>query len=262
MGHFTVALAEDAHALNVRVNFEEPAALFSIIERIRFMFDLNADWTAIVNGLSGDPLLARAVKEMPGLRVPGCWDPFELSIRAILGQQITVKGATVLAGRLASKFGTHYRRGNGNLLTHLFPTASVLAQASLDEVGLTRARAETIRRFAIAVRDGQVRFDAGLDAQSVIERMRKVPGIGEWTAQYIAMRALGEPDAFPPGDRGLLRALNCKIAHELEERAESWRPWRAYAAMYLWNASPRQPEMEVERYRKSSAPTEAQFSWS
>jgi AraC family transcriptional regulator, regulatory protein of adaptative response / DNA-3-methyladenine glycosylase II len=244
-GHFTVALDDSTPALKLTLRFADPCALFVIIERIRNMFDLNADWTAIVNGLSGDRELARSLRASPGLRVPGCWDPFELSVRAILGQQITVKGATMLAGRLAKKYGLTYS-GN-NRLAHLFPTAKVLAGEHLDGIGLTRARAETIRRFSAAVRDGEIKFDGGQEAHHFIAQMRKVPGIGEWTAQYVAMRAMGEPDALPYGDRGLLRALNYEHASELEGRAEAWRPWRAYAAMCLWSSPPKGQTSEAFR---------------
>jgi AraC family transcriptional regulator of adaptative response / DNA-3-methyladenine glycosylase II len=165
--------------------------------------------------------------------VPGCWNGFELAVRAILGQQITVKGATALAGRLVSKFGQRFSASSG--LTHLFPPPEVLADAKLASIGLPRARAETIQALARAVCDGQIRFEGIVDSGAFLNRLCEIPGIGTWTAQYVAMRALREPDAFPFGDLGLLRALGLGSARELERRAEAWRPWRAYAAMYLWN---------------------------
>jgi AraC family transcriptional regulator of adaptative response / DNA-3-methyladenine glycosylase II len=148
-GYFEVSLDESRDALVVRIEFGDPHSLFLIVERIRAMFDLNADWADIVQSLKSDPALAARVEADPGLRVPGCWDGFELAIRAILGQQVTVKGATSLAGRLASTFGKTFRGPNG--LTHLFPTPEVLAEATLVGVGLTGARAETIRALARAV---------------------------------------------------------------------------------------------------------------
>jgi AraC family transcriptional regulator, regulatory protein of adaptative response / DNA-3-methyladenine glycosylase II len=168
-----------------------------------------------------------------GLRVPGSWDGFELAVRAILGQQITVKSATALAGRIVYCFGQSFQRSGG--LTHLFPTADVLADAKLTKAGLTARRAETIRALARAVCEGQIAFDRIVDTDAFLARLRQIPGIGSWTAQYIAMRALGEPDAFPSGDLGLLRAIGAEDARGLEERANNWRPWRAYACMYLWS---------------------------
>jgi len=231
-GHFEVSLDEPA-AIVVRLQFENPRALFAIVERIRAMFDLNADWTAVVRGLSGDLELARRLKAVPGLRIPGCWNAFELGVRAILGQQVTVKGATSLAGRIAKTLGTPYFGAPG--LAHLFPTATVLAEADLAKIGLTKARAATITGFAKAVRDGQIKFEGVVDSDEFLKRLCEIPGIGNWTAQYIAMRAMGEPDAFPSGDLGLLRALKLENSKALERRAEAWRPWRAYAAMCLWN---------------------------
>ncbi len=197
------------------------------------MFDLNADWQPIAARLRTDPALAGRVEQIPGLRVPGCWDGFELATRAILGQQITVKGATALAGRIVNAFGRPFSSHRG--LTHLFPAPEVLADARLTSVGLTNARAETIRALARAVCDGHIKFAGVADSDDFLARLREIPGIGQWTAQYVAMRALGEPDAFPSGDLGLLHALELKSPRELEGRAQAWRPWRAYAAMYLWN---------------------------
>jgi AraC family transcriptional regulator of adaptative response / DNA-3-methyladenine glycosylase II len=216
----------------VRIEFGDPHSLFLIVERIRAMFDLNADWADIVPVLNSDPVLASMVKADSGLRLPGSWNGFELAIRAILGQQITVKGATSLAGRIASSFGKRFSGPNG--LTHLFPAPEILASARLVDVGLTGARAETIRALARAVCAGKINFEGVIDSDAFLERLCEIPGIGKWTAQYVAMRALGEPDAFPSSDLGLLRALSLDSCRELEQRAEAWRPWRAYAAMYLW----------------------------
>ena len=216
-GYFAVSLDEANHGLTVRVQFGDPGSLFFIIERIRAMFDLNADWAAIVQTLRTDPMLTGPVEAAPGLRVPGCWNGFELAIRAILGQQITVKGATALAGRLVRDFGQAFS-APGNL-THTFPAPQVLADSSLAGVGLTTARAQTIRLLARAVCDREIRFQGVVDLDEFLERMCKIPGIGKWTAQYVAMRALGEPDAFPSGDLGLLRSLELRSPRELERRA-------------------------------------------
>jgi len=231
-GHFEVSLHKSGLALSVRIQFGDSRALFVIIERIRRMFDLSADWQTIAARLRTDPALAWRMEASPGLRVAGCWDGFELGVRAILGQQVTVKGATTLAGRLVRAFGRPTARGNG--LTHYFPKPEALAEAKLTSIGLPGARAETIRAFARAVRDGQIRFEGIVEAEDFMKRLCEIPGIGKWTAQYVAMRALGEPDALPEGDLGLMRALGLESARELEPRSETWRPWRAYAAMYLW----------------------------
>jgi AraC family transcriptional regulator, regulatory protein of adaptative response / DNA-3-methyladenine glycosylase II len=243
-GYFEVSHEQSANSLAVRVQFADPRALYFIIERIRAMFDLNADWTTIARALASDPALAQSLKTSPGLRVPGCWDGFEMGVRAILGQQITVAGATTLAGRLARQFGKLVPAANG--LTHVFPGAEILADAEIAGIGLPRARAETIRAFARAVLDQRISFEGSLDGQEFLRRLRSIPGIGVWTAQYIAMRTLGDPDAFPSGDLGLLRKLRLRSSSELERRAELWRPWRAYATMYLWTRPP-QPRAKKPR---------------
>jgi AraC family transcriptional regulator, regulatory protein of adaptative response / DNA-3-methyladenine glycosylase II len=232
-GHFEVALDASGLALSVRIQFGDSRALFVIIERIRRMFDLSADWQTIAARLKVDAELARRIEKSPGLRVPCCWDGFELAVRAILGQQVTVKGATTLAGRLVTALGQPFATARG--MTHLFPKPEVLAEARLAGLGLTSARAHTIRGLARAVCEGRVNFEGIVDADAFLARLSAIPGIGKWTAQYVAMRALGEPDALPTGDLGLLRALALKNTRELEERSQPWRPWRAYAAMYLWN---------------------------
>jgi AraC family transcriptional regulator of adaptative response / DNA-3-methyladenine glycosylase II len=234
-GWFEVALEDGHDSLASRLQFADPHELFPIVERIRAMFDLNADPGAIAKALGTDADLAIKIRAQPGLRVPGCWNGFELATRAILGQQITVKGATTLAGRLARSFGRSFS-GGADGLTHLFPTPEVLADANLASVGLTTKRAETVRALARAVRDGDIRFERTFNSD-VVEKLREIPGIGDWTAQYVAMRALGEPDALPSGDLGLLRALRLRTSRELESRAEAWRPWRSYASMYLWSTA-------------------------
>jgi AraC family transcriptional regulator of adaptative response / DNA-3-methyladenine glycosylase II len=234
-GYFEISLDENREALSVHIQFDDSRALFLIIERIPRMFDLSADWQPIAARLRTDSALAERIQNVPGLRVPGCWNGFELATRAILGQQITVKGATALAGRIASAFGRPCS-ATGNL-THLFPTPEALADARLISVGLTNARAETIKVLARAVCDGRISFEGIAETEAFLARLCEIPGIGQWTAQYVAMRALGEPDAFPSSDLGLLRALNLECARDLELRSEAWRPWRAYAAMYLWNSA-------------------------
>jgi AraC family transcriptional regulator of adaptative response / DNA-3-methyladenine glycosylase II len=253
-GWFEVSPDSTCDALIVRIECGDPKSLFFVVERIRAMFDLNADWAAIVQSLKSDPALAARVEADPGLRVPGCWNGFELATRAILGQQITVKGATSLAGRMVSAFGQPFRGASG--LTHLFPSPEALADAKLGDIGLTGARAETIRALARAVCAGKINFEGIVDSDAFLHRLCEIPGIGKWTAQYVAMRALGEPDAFPSADLGLLRALDLGTARELEQLAEGWRPWRAYAAMYLWRiASQRLPGENKSPARKTQKQT-------
>ena len=244
-GYFEVALDPSRDALLVRIEFPDPRSLFGIVERVRAMFDLNADWASIVKALRGDAALSPGVQADPGIRVPGCWNGFELAVRAILGQQVTVRGATSLAGRLASKFGKKFDGPKG--LTHLFPSPEALTSANLTAVGLTSARAETIRALARAVSSGKIKFEGVVDSEPFLRRLCEIPGIGAWTAQYVAMRALGEPDAFPSSDLGLLRALSLGSAREVERRAEPWRPWRAYAAMYLWRMAGRKSDGKIQR---------------
>ncbi len=247
-GYFEVALAEGRDALLLRIAFSDPQSLFFIVERVRSMFDLNADWASIGQSLRTDPVLSARVKADPGIRVPGCWNGFELAVRAILGQQITVKGATVMAGRMASRFGKPF--SGTAVLTHIFPAPEALANAPLGEIGLTGARVETIRALARTVCSGNIRFEPGARSESFLNRLCEIPGIGEWTAQYVAMRALGEPDAFPSSDLGLLHAMALENSRDLELRAEAWRPWRAYAAMYLWRICSQLPNRKSQTARK------------
>ena len=234
-GQVEITHDEEHESLVARVQFGDPSSLYVIIERIRAMFDLNADWTVIAKNLKVDPFMAKRIEAAPGLRVPGCWDGFELAVRAIVGQQISVAAATNVAGQLARTFGRPLAKANG--LTHLFPEAAALANVRPDEMPMPLKRAETIRALARAVSKGEIRFDGVINVEQFNESLCSVPGIGKWTAQYIAMRALGEPDAFPSGDLSLHHTLGTKTAAELERRAEAWRPWRAYATVYLWNGA-------------------------
>jgi AraC family transcriptional regulator of adaptative response / DNA-3-methyladenine glycosylase II len=232
-GYLEVSLDEQNNSLIVRIELGDPKSLFFTIERIRSMFDLNADWAVIAQTLRKDPALSGRLEAHRGLRVPGSWNGFELATRAILGQQVTVGAATTLAGRLAKAFGQQLSAGESP--TFLFPSAERLAEANIAGIGLPKARAETIRSLARAVSDRRIDFERVSDSVEFLNRLREIPGVGNWTAQYIAMRALGEPDAFPFGDLALRRALKIESARELERRAESWRPWRAYATMYFWS---------------------------
>jgi AraC family transcriptional regulator of adaptative response / DNA-3-methyladenine glycosylase II len=234
-GTLAVSLSANRDALEVCISFPEPRWLFLIVERVRQMFDLSADPSEIGSRLSRDSLLIKRLAAMPGLRVPGCWDGFELSVRALLGQQVSVRAARTLAGRLVNRFGTQI--STEGTLTHLFPSPEQLAHANISSIGLTQARGESIRLLARAVVAGEINFASVVNLEEFQSRLCELPGIGNWTAQYIAMRALGDPDAFPAGDLGLLRATSSRNERDLARRAERWRPWRAYAALYLWQTS-------------------------
>ncbi len=237
-GVIEVAPSAVPHQLELRV----PAALAphagTLVARVRRLFDLAADPASIAALLGRDPALARRLVARPGVRVPGAWDGFELAWRAILGQQVTVAGATTLAGRLAERFGRPLA-APADGVARLSPRAEDLAVAALDAIGVPRARAGALAALARAVATGRLDLDGGLAPEEALRRLEALPGVGPWTAQYVALRALGVPDAFPASDLGLRRALGAPgrplSARALERRAEAWRPWRAYAAMLLWS---------------------------
>jgi AraC family transcriptional regulator, regulatory protein of adaptative response / DNA-3-methyladenine glycosylase II len=237
-GVLEVRREKDAHSLEARVRCKEPLSLLPIVTRLRALFDLDADPAAIARRLRRDLLLRRLVREYPGLRVPGAWDGFELAVRAILGQQVSVAAASTLAGRLARKFGEPLDTGDMGGLTTVFPTAEALAAAR--PRGMPAVRSRAIRSLARAVVSGRVALSPSEAGLGSLARLALIPGIGDWTAQYIAMRAFRQPDAFPANDLVLLRAAGGGgplTAAALRRRAESWRPWRAYAALYLWRAA-------------------------
>ena len=217
--------------------------IFSVVQRCRELFDLDAPIREISAVLSRDAVLSPLLRENPGVRVPGAWDGFELAVRAVLGQQVSVKAATTVAGRIAGVYGELAQNHDSSTLTHLFPEPAQLARARFNNVGITRARAATLRRLARAVLDGSLSFETSRDPAAFREAMLDIPGIGEWTAQYVAMRALKNPDAFPAADLGLLRAFDRPgrprlLPAQLEEMSQVWRPWRAYAALLLWGSAP------------------------
>jgi AraC family transcriptional regulator of adaptative response / DNA-3-methyladenine glycosylase II len=241
-GVISVAPA-DKNRVTVSVRFPDLAALPQIIARVRRVFDLAADPDMIGAHLSLDPVLAPLVSARPGLRVPGAWDGFELAVRAIFGQQITVPAATRLLGRLVVRHGAPLpaatRDGEG--LSHLFPAPACLARADLATLGMPNARAMAVRSLARAISSDPAIFSRGASLEQAIAKLRSLPGIGEWTAHYIAMRELREPDAFPAADTGLLRAMAAADGRrpspaQLLSHGERWRPWRAYAALHLWAA--------------------------
>jgi AraC family transcriptional regulator of adaptative response / DNA-3-methyladenine glycosylase II len=206
----------------------------TVVSRCRQLLDLDADACAIGAALAGDGLLAPLVAARPGLRVPGTYDGFELAVRAVLGQQVSLPAARTLAGRLADRFGTRLDPA-GAAPSVLFPGPADLAEADLSGLGLTTARQATLRALAAAVAAGTLELDHGADPQATAARLAELPGIGPWTISYILLRAVRDPDAFPAADLGLRRALG--HLGGTADRAERWRPWRAYAAVHLWTWS-------------------------
>lgn len=238
-GTLEVAHAEDERSLRLRVAAAPSRDLVLLVERVRRLFDLGADPLRIALALSRDPRLAPLVAARPGLRVPGAWDGFETAVRAILGQQVSVAAATTLAGRLAREFGSPLGSAAADGLTHLFPGPATLATADIaSRLPLQRSRADAIKALARALRDGALALDAARGLDDAVARLRALPGIGEWTAQVVALRVFGEPDAFPAGDLGIRRALGLDAEKDVLREAEAWRPWRAYAALHLWNRTP------------------------
>jgi AraC family transcriptional regulator of adaptative response / DNA-3-methyladenine glycosylase II len=239
-GTIAVRPVADRPALRLEVPNELAGSLPAVVGRIRAMFDLDADPERIRERLGEDPRLRTLVRRRPGLRVPGGWDRFELGVRAILGQQVTVRGAVTLASRLVREFGGTLAGPDGEL-TSTFPQPRSLVSRSLARaVGMPESRARAIRGFARAVDSGELELDPAGGLDPAVQSIRALPGVGEWTAQYIAMRALREPDAFPASDLGIRRALadgdSLPSIQAVKAAAEPWRPWRAYAAMHLWVA--------------------------
>ena len=257
-GHAIVCVRalERERALELRVRGAAPGALFQLSGAARRTFDLAADPARIARALRGDPLLAPLVGLRPGLRIPGAWDPFECAVRAVVGQQVSVAAGRTLAARLVARVGRPIAGGTDGL-THLFPSPVALAAANLDGLGLTGARARALRALAQAVAEGTI--DLGAPVEDVAAGLEALPGLGAWTAQYVALRALGEPDAFPAGDLVLRRMAAAGgtplSARALEARAEAWRPWRGYAVLHLWRAASdvAGPGRKADRVRKRPA---------
>ncbi len=227
LGSITLEPAEDHVVL--AVDLPPATNLGSIVGGARRLFDLSADPQAVDRHLVTDAFLAPMVERRPGIRVPGCWTGWEAAVRAVIGQQISVAAARTILGRIVAAFG----RG-------AFPGPETLADASLEPLGIISARAETIRTVAREIVVGDIVLDGSLDHDELVRTLVAVKGIGPWTASYIALRT-GEPDAFPAGDLHLRRVLGVSTDREALDRADAWRPWRAYAAMHLWQ-TPAQPK--------------------
>jgi AraC family transcriptional regulator of adaptative response / DNA-3-methyladenine glycosylase II len=238
-GAVEVVCQPDEGVFRARVYTDDPGVLSPLAARLRRVLDLEAEPDVIASHLASDRRLAKIVRAHPGLRLTTAFDPFEAAVRAILGQQISVAGARTLALRLTLRHGEKAGDAAAELgLSHLFPTPEAVAEADLEALGVTRARARALRGLAEAVSGGEVVLDGSRAAEEVMEGLLALHGIGPWTAQVVAMRALGEPDAFPAGDLGLAKALargdRTPSQRETLEIAERWRPWRAYATLYLW----------------------------
>lgn len=229
--------------LIAKIQFPKVKLLGQIVERLRRVFDLSANVTMISEHLACDPYLESIVTARPGLRVPGAWDGFELAVRAIIGQQISVAAATTLASRLVATYGEPLFAGDTSWmapeLRFVFPRPELLIGEDLTKLGITTARSKAITSLATAMTENPHTLQGFKTLGNAVKQLCKLPGIGEWTAHYIAMRSLREPDAFPGSDLALLRAMEKRVQPmtkaKLSKLAEAWRPWRAYAAMYLWS---------------------------
>ena len=242
VGSVEVAHVPARDSIAVTIRFPCVRALPAIIARVRRVFDLDADVARIAAHLARDRMLAPLVARRPGLRVPGGWDGFELAVRAVLGQQVTVEAARRLAGRLVALCGGTAAAGAADpAIARVFPAPAQLAAADLSALGMPAARRATLYALAAAALAEPRLFEPLATIDDTVARLRAIRGIGEWTAHYIALRAAREPDAFPASDVGLLRGAADRRGTRpspdaLAARAERWRPWRAYAAQHLWAA--------------------------
>lgn len=240
-GHFALEFEPAEHSALLQVSYGDSSQLLTLVERVRYLFDFKADSTWIGNELTADPLLAPIVAANPGLRVPGCWDGLEIAVRAIVGQQVSVKAAATLMRRLVERVGIDFPEAAAQtkgVVYKIFPDAERLAAADLSGLGITGRRIEAIHALAQAVVERRLQFDGGQTAEEFCQEICRIKGIGDWTAHYIALRVLRDPDAFPHGDLILQRALAPRgqtlTARQLLALSEAWRPWRAYAVMLLW----------------------------
>ncbi len=228
------------HELRLQLPLVDPRRIPDIVRRVRRMFDLDADLGQVHAALESNLLLARGISERPGLRVPGGWDGFEIAVRAVLGQQVSVAAATTLARRLVTTYGEALP-GLPEGLDRRFPAPIALLDAPLEGLGLPRTRAATLREVARACAEGRLDFRPGQRLDDFVQRCVALPGIGPWTAHYIALRALSQPDAFPAGDLVLQQVLGGTDGRLSERQTEAgsqaWRPWRAYAVLHLWHLS-------------------------
>ena len=247
-GSIAVAPMPGADALTVDVSIPDRALIPGIVENVARMFDVDHDPVDVTKALAAERLFKRACAAHAGIRLPGAWNPFELAVRAILGQQISVAAATTMAGRVAARWGEAVSTEHG--VDRLFPWPATLSDADLESVGIIAARARTIRHLAQQVSTGTLSFDS----PTVLDDLRNIAGIGDWTAQYIAMRALNDADAFPCGDLVLRRMAGNCTAPVLDRRSQRWRPWRAYAVMLLWQTAAGRPSIRRTTHANTSLP--------
>lgn len=243
-GTLSVAMAPSQDHLIATVHGEVSRHIDDLVEPISHMFDLYAKPDDIDRCLSVDPWLASLVQKRPGLRVPGAFSGFELVVRTIVGQQVSVKGATTIVGRLVQRAGVQVPESHVEQLAWRFPTPDALARVDLDKIGMPGKRVETLQRVAAAVASGELSLNVshGDDVADLRRQLLAMPGIGPWTVEYIAMRAWRDPDAWPASDLVLMNlmtqqdpSLTRLALHKV--RAEAWKPWRAYAAMHIWNSA-------------------------
>ncbi len=240
VGEIEVTHASSREALQLSVSPALLPVLMPLVARVRRMFDLDARPDLINAALRRDKTLAPHIAKRPGLRVPGAIDPFEASVRALLGQQVSVAAATTIAGRFAAQFGAPYPGGSGTAgLAYRFPTPDEVVAAGpikIAKLGMPQTRGTAIHTFAREVASGTLRLDAACELDAFVAQLVALPGIGPWTAHYLAMRALHVPDAFPAADLGVQKALQRAGAKAAEARAEAWRPFRSYAVLHLWTS--------------------------
>jgi AraC family transcriptional regulator, regulatory protein of adaptative response / DNA-3-methyladenine glycosylase II len=233
IGRISIAKERDRHSLRASISLSLAPKVVEICARLRALFDLDAQPDRIAAQLGGS--IEASVRARPGLRVPGAFDGFEMGVRAIVGQQISVANAAVLLARFARRFGEALEDG-----ALLFPRPSTVVRAGTDavaELGMPRARAQTIVDLARAIDEGEVELSPASDPEETIRALEEIRGIGPWTSHYLAMRALKWPDAFVAGDLVLQRKLGVSSARDAEEKARAWSPWRAYAVMHAWESS-------------------------
>jgi DNA-3-methyladenine glycosylase II len=242
-GTLSVAMAAQADHLVATLHGDVAGHIDELIKPIAHMFDLYAVPTEIDQHLAGDPWLAPLVQARPGLRVPGCFSGFELVVRTIVGQQVSVRGATTIVGRLVQRAGVQLGEDPAAELAWQFPTPQALASANLDKIGMPGKRVQTLQQVAAAVASGELSLDVSHgDTDMLRGQLLAMPGIGPWTVEYIAMRAWRDPDAWPASDLVLMNLMALQDPSltrmaQHKARAEAWRPWRAYAAMHIWNSA-------------------------
>ena len=239
-GEGTAELLPHADHVLATLRLQDPRDVVPAVARLRRLLDLDADSAAVDTILGSDPLLAGLVQDRPGIRVPGAVDGAEMAIKAVIGQQVSVAGARTVAGRLVTAYGKPLTQPDG-VVTHHFPTADALAGLDPETLPMPRARARTLVCLAGAIARGDLDLDPGADRTVVRDALLATPGIGPWTADYLAMRVLGDPDAFLSTDLGVRRGLE-RLGSAGDPRAaattaEAWRPFRAYGLMHLWDVA-------------------------